>query len=214
MAIEILDSPWDMTPHLPKISAQGGKTIIRYIDHKNSTVLPQKLILPAEAAAIHAAGLKLALVFEQDTRTVGSMTQSEGTKAADRAYSYSTQTLNRPAGRPVYFAVDFDAAHTSDLKAVATYFQAVNTRVAASPGGLAGMPVGVYGSGLVCETLRAAGLATFFWVAQSTGWADYHRFLASQKWHILQGFRKSADGLNFDYDPVFSNAGLPDFGAF
>jgi hypothetical protein len=211
---EIIDTPWDTTSHLSVLRNAGVTAVIRYINHKNSTKLPQKCVAPPEAAAIHAAGLQVALVFEQRNNQPSVFSAAEGAKAATRAYDYSTRILNRPAGRPIYFAVDFDAVKASDLIAVRNYFQAVNQFLATRPGGVAATPVGVYGSGFVGAALHAAGLASFFWIAQSTGWSGYHKAIASHQWHLLQGFKKKDDGINLDYDPDFSNAALPDFGAY
>ncbi|HEY0107248.1 MAG TPA: glycoside hydrolase domain-containing protein [Rhizomicrobium sp.] len=214
MTINIMDSPWNTTRSLPALAAVGVTCVIRYMNHHNSTKLPEKLVTPAEAAAIRGAGLKLALVFEQGTDHVGALTAPEGRDAAERAFDYSTATLARPRGRPIYFAIDFDPAQPSELAAVTTYFQAVHDALAARPGGLDDTPVGVYGSGLACETLQGAGLARYFWLAQSTKWQHYHRFLGSGHWHLLQGFKPRGSGINLDFDPNYSNAALPDFGAF
>jgi hypothetical protein len=77
-----------------------------------------------------------------------------------------------PAGRPLYFAVDYDAPE-KDQPAIDAYFRGV-----ASVIGLA--RTGVYGGYWPLSRLKAAGLATWFW--QTDAWSGSNR-LAGRHLH-------------------------------
>jgi hypothetical protein len=72
--------------------------------------------------------------------------------------------------------------------------------------------IGAYGSGKVLDRLRTAGLAKFFWLAQSTGWSGFQAFKNSGRWHLLQGPETTVQTI--DCDTNQSNPAKPDFGAF
>jgi len=59
---EIIDTNHDTTRHLSALKAAGIKTVIRYLSPINPH--GEKCVKPAEAHAIAAAGLRLALVCE------------------------------------------------------------------------------------------------------------------------------------------------------
>jgi hypothetical protein len=77
-----------------------------------------------------------------------------------------------PAGRPLYFAVDYDAPE-KDQPAIDAYFRGV-----ASVIGLA--RTGVYGGYWPLSRLKDAGLATWFW--QTDAWSGSNR-LAGRHLH-------------------------------
>jgi hypothetical protein len=60
--------------------------------------------------------------------------------------------------------------------------------------------VGVYGSGLTCETAIAAGVAHWGWMDQSTGHAGHTEYL--DRADIVQGPSTTIDGVNCDTDEV------------
>ncbi len=71
MAPHILDTPNNVVGHFDRLRADGFDTIIRYLAPSPHS---WKVVGPAEARAIAAAGFKLALVFEGDGKPHGAST--------------------------------------------------------------------------------------------------------------------------------------------
>ena len=61
----IIDTPWNTTAYIPQLKSGGVETVIRYYNLEDSSSLPQKQFQPDEASALAAAGLTMAVVFEQ-----------------------------------------------------------------------------------------------------------------------------------------------------
>jgi len=61
----IIDTPFDREFKLPCISSQGVHTVIRYYNFSNSRILPEKRMELAEAEALAAHGMKIAVIFKQ-----------------------------------------------------------------------------------------------------------------------------------------------------
>ncbi|MFI4973824.1 MAG: glycoside hydrolase domain-containing protein [Caulobacterales bacterium] len=209
--VDVIDTPWNIVPHVAELQTGGVKAIIRYLNNANSSILPEKCVTLAETRAIAAAGLTMALVFEQAQNAVRYFTAAAGKTAAIRTISLCQSVVGPPAGRPVYFAVDYDAV-VGDLPAIDSYFAAVKAQFDASaPGQFA---IGVYGSGLVCAHLLDGGTVGYAWLAQSSGWSGTADFARSGRWSLKQGFKPATGGFKFDYDPNDTNPAAPDFGAF
>lgn len=64
-AMTIIDTPWNTTASLSCLTAENVKTIIRYYNFSNSQRLPEKCLTLAEAEAICARGMNIAVVFQQ-----------------------------------------------------------------------------------------------------------------------------------------------------
>lgn len=208
----IIDTPWNTTGKLSQLAAAGVDTIVRYYNYSNSTTLPQKGLTAAEANAIAAAGMKLAVTFQQKQNSVGDFSLEAGTAAGVQAFGYASATIGQPFNSTIYFSVDCDLFRNSELAAVDSFFTGVRDAFAAAANGGASYAVGVYGSGTVLDHLRVKGLATFFWLAQSQGWSGYKDFKNSNRWHLLQGAATTVAGL--DVDTNDDNPTRPDFGAF
>lgn len=208
----IIDTPWNTTSALPQLSAAGVTAVVRYYNHSNSTTLPQKCLSAAEAQAIDAAGMRLAVTFQQRQNSVADFTQQAGQQAGAKAFDYASNTIGQPLNSTIYFSVDCDLFRASELAAVDSFFQGVSAAFAAAAGGGPCYAVGVYGSGTVLDHLRNNGLAAFFWLAQSHGWSGYQAFKNSGHWHLLQGPPTLIAGL--DVDTNDDNPAQPDFGGF
>jgi hypothetical protein len=102
--------------------------------------------------------------------------------------------------------VDFDCTATQLQQQITPYFQAIGAVFAAQ-----GFPykIGVYGNGLVCQGLLAAGLCPYTWLTNSTAYQGYNQFYASKRWNLAQHLPKCYGKLQADPDET---AG--DFGAF
>lgn len=78
--------------------------------------------------------------------------------------------------------------------------------------GKATYSVGVYGSGLTCDTLFKAGLVQHTWLAMSSGYLGSKTYTS---WNIKQSLDKDLFGIGKTVDPdVSNNAANGGLGAF
>ncbi len=155
-----------------------------------------KVLTSAEAQALGAAGLRIVAVWESGSPTQASyFSHAQGVQDGQGARAQAL-ALGQPAGTPVYFAVDYDAA-ASDISGVITqYFEGL--QAAFGTGGAPFYAVGVYGSGAVCQAMLAAGLASRAWLAESTGWSGSSSFTG---WNIKQSATiQPVCGISVDND--------------
>ncbi|MBW0002731.1 MAG: DUF1906 domain-containing protein [Hyphomicrobiales bacterium] len=194
-----IDASTNVTTYLPTLAASGVKAIGRYYSINRSKVLTQ-----IEAQAITNAGLSIFAVYE-DGNDPTTFNASLGTFQAQQALICAKE-VRQPRGSAIYFAVDFDCTAAQFQQQITPYFNAINAVFAAE-----GSPyqIGVYGSGLVCQGLLAAGLSSYTWLTNSTGFQGYKQFYASRRWNLAQHLPKSYGRLQADPNEVAA-----DFGAF
>ncbi len=180
------------------IADAGIGTVLRYL--KNLT--------GEEVGALHDAGLKVGLIYETTAKRalLGAAAGIEdGVLALQQA-----QALGAPPNAAIYATVDDDAGTGSEgpsqLSAIGAYGVAFG-------GCLPGKArFGLYGSGLVQETVRGVELR---WLAGAMGWQGSRAFLAAGRPALVQGPTLDAGGLwappgfskihwadlGFSYDP-------------
>jgi hypothetical protein len=185
-----LDVAQDSTSQIGCLGDNGYTFICRYYNTNRSS----KNLTLAEAQALSAAGITIVVVWENGYPTTASyFSQSQGVSDATAALALAA-AIGQPAGSAIYFAVDYDAT-ASDVSGVITaYFQGVAsvfgpaaTQYAAS----------VYGSGATCQSLLDAGLVTFSWLSQSTGFRGSKTFTA---YNIKQGPETTICTMDADSD--------------
>lgn len=210
----IIDTPWSTQSKLACLKEAGLRTVIRYYNFQSSSGLPEKRLEPAEAAAISAAGLSLAVVFQQKQNEAGDFSEDEGYRAGQRAASYARDTIGQPAGSGIYFAVDFDASTTEIEQAIKPYFQGVRRAFTEQGGGTPAYRIGSYGSGLVGTTLRDAGLTELLWLSMSRGFCGTQEIYQSGQFNLSQMpvLDVTLCGLGIDYNETPQTD--TDFGAF
>jgi hypothetical protein len=155
-----------------------------------------------EAQRLSSLGLKIVAVWEWHSRHAEDFTYEAGYSDAASAYGQA-KILGQPAGTAIYFAVDYDALI---LDPVHEYFRGVTAGLAGASGGNPDYKIGVYGSGLVCDAIKRAGLAQYTWLTSSTAWAGS---LEYEGWNIRQGSR--FEELSFNHD---SDEARDDYGGF
>ena len=161
--VQAVDSSAPVTgSFLDQMKAIGVKTIIRYYDYEDET-LPGKTLRRGERDAVVMSGLKLGVVFQHRNNKFASFTALRGRQDAERSLVLAAEN-SQPRGSAIYFGVDGAWSTPDQLANIITYFQEVNTRLAGS-----GYRVGVYGSGLVCNTLLANRLAELCWLPRRIG---------------------------------------------
>jgi hypothetical protein len=203
----ILDTNVDTTRHLAALKAAGVTTIIRYLSPINPS--GEKCIKPAEAQAIAAAGLRLALVCEGwGDFAHGAISAGAGERDGEWCARYAA-TVGAPDNAAVYFAVDVDAGAVQIKKLVLPYFASVDAAFKTLAPNLRS---GAYGSGAVCEAVMGAQLADLAWLSCSLGWSGSRAYLASNKWVLRQHLPATIAGI--DCDPDDANGDFCDFAPF
>lgn len=192
-----LDTACDLTLAAPALKASGYEWVGRYVIRPEDTHLAGKALTKPEAQAISAAGLQIVSIYETNPTHAGYFTYEQGLADARNALD-AGEVGGIAMLAPIYFTVDCDIAP----EMVTRYFEAVNNRI-----GIRSM-VGVYGSGAVCQALLDAGLVTYTWLAQSTGWAGYDAF--KSKATIIQLSQQAIHGIIADGDM----AHVPDYGGW
>lgn len=211
--MSIIDTPWNTTSKLAALAANGVTTIIRYYNFSNSQRLPEKRLSLAEAQAISAQGMTIAVVFQQGQSGAADFTEIKGYEAGRRAYRYALNDIGQPAGSGIYFSVDFDASPSQIKNAVSPFFQGIQRAFDEVSGGQPIYRVGVYGSGATAAALTRAKLASLVWLAMSRGFRGTREALEKGNYHLEQRAPEAVlCGLGVDYD--YANPANPDFGAF
>jgi hypothetical protein len=183
----------------------GVNTIVRYYDHEDET-LPGKTLRKGERDVIVMNGFQTAVVFQHRNDRFASFTALRGRQDAERSLFLAAEN-SQPKGSAIYFGVDGPWRTPYELVNILAYFQEVNMRLRGS-----GYRVGVYGSGLVCHTLLANGLAELCWLAAPTSWPNYHDYYQTRKWSLAQLPTTQCGGRSVDFNLV-SGIGA-DYGQF
>lgn len=181
-----LDSAMDLTLAAPALKASGYAFVGRYVIDQEDSHRPGKALTTVEAEAISRAGLRIVSLYETNPTHASYFDRDQGDYDGARAFHNMENELGAPNGTPVYFTVDCDVAPA----VVIPYFQAIGMYAPASV-------VGVYSSGAVCQALVDAGLVTYTWLAQSTGWSKSKDFTG---WNIKQGPQQTICGILADTD--------------
>lgn len=196
-----IDTNQVCTPHLQCLQNNGITFVGRYYAMNSS---PKRLKL-AEAQAISQAGMHVVAVWETGFPTTpGFFSHAKGVLHGTTAYHYALEAIGQPAGTPIYFGVDFDAAQTHIVGGITDYFHGIGEAFNTIGHNQPVYKIGVYGSGKVCAWLLNHDLASFTWLAQSTGWAGFHQFT---DWNIKQGPTHNLCGLDVDGDETKGNGG-------
>ncbi len=209
----IIDSPVSTTSSIPCLLSQGVRTVIRYYNHSNSLTFPSKRLELAEAQALSAHGLQIAVTFQQRQNQAVDFSEAKGLAAGNRAYRFAQDDIGQPAGSAIYFSVDFDATVSETSNAIVPFFNGVKQAFLAQSGGTPEYRVGAYSSGAVCKALAAKGLIELTWLAMSQGFRGTAAARAAGQFNLAQlpGEQKLC-GLDCDFNDA--NPAQPDFGAF
>jgi hypothetical protein len=211
--MSIIDTPSNTESKVPCLLSQGVRTVIRYYNFSNSRTFPEKRLELAEAQALAAHGMQIAVVFQQRQDQVADFTALKGVAAGRRAYRHAQDNINQPANSAIYFSVDFDASSNEIESSVVPFFEGVKRAFTEESGGAPEYRIGAYGSGLVCTTLTTKGLIDLTWLAMSRGFRGTREALDAGEFHLAQR-APAANLCGLDIDFNESNPNRPDFGAF
>jgi hypothetical protein len=191
---------------LVQMQASGINTIIRYYDHENET-LPGKTLRKVERDLILANGFNIAVVFQHNNNQLPSFTWLRGRQDAERSLVLAEEN-SQHKGSAIYFGVDGPWNTVYELANILAYFGELKARLAA-----AAYRVGVYGSGLVCETLLTNGLADLCWLGAPKTWPSYRDYYQTKQRSLAQLPTTRCGGRSVDYNLVSGiNADYGQFG--
>lgn len=199
MSISIADTAGDFTRNLNAFAAQGGVCVVRYLTRFGGW----KLVKPAEAQAIKAKGMKLALVYEDfgGTKNYSDINAASGKLHGEFAKLYAPK-VGAPDGTIIWFAVDTDAHGAQISGFIVPYFRAIKEVFGDK------FRVGIYGCGAACAACLDAGVCDAAWLANAVGWNGYQAFLKSARYTLLQRRESKLFG---GIDPDEANG---DYGGF
>ena len=201
---KIIDTNNETTGKLAQLKSEGVECIIRYI---STNIAGEKVVKPAEARAIAAAGLKLALVFEvwggAEDFAHNDINAESGQGHGDFARRWAGN-VGAPDNIIIWFAIDTDCSEHQFDRFVRPYFVAAKKALAGQ------YRIGIYGCGYACATALDEGLVDAAWLTQSMGWNGSRAFRDSKRWRLLQGPETALHGLSIDSN----EAGGEDYGAF
>ena len=129
--------------------ADGYTFVARYLSDDTTG----KNLSASEAESLEAAGLDIVVVWEQSA-TAALSGRSQGVSDATTANSQASAD-GAPSGRPIYFAVDFDA-DSSQTSAIEEYFEGVASVIGLSR-------TGVYGGYFIVDQLFNDKKVTWAW---------------------------------------------------
>jgi hypothetical protein len=170
---------------------QGRQFVCRY--YANSG---KKRLSTNEAQTLSSAGLKIVVVWEDGRPTSPSyFSFTKGVDDGTSAYNDALQ-IGQPAGTPIYFAIDYDASSADLAGVINDYFNGITQGLKLASRNNMEHPVGVYGSGATCSFILKRGLATYSWLAMSSGWQGNN----FPDWNIRQSDGTTYSGIAVDFD--------------
>ncbi|MBZ2207249.1 DUF1906 domain-containing protein [Massilia soli] len=205
-ALKGLDTAAELTRHASALRSQGYDFAMRYYSHNAA-----KNLSLGEARALSAAGLLIGAVWETAATHASFFSRAQGVADGAAAFNMARATIGQPAGSAIYFAVDYDATEADLEGPVGDYFAGIKMAFAAAADGLSPYGVGVYGSGLCCETLIDRQLASLGWLSQSASFAGSTAYADGARYNLIQKLpvRAAGTGLQLSYDPDASNPDRP-----
>jgi peptidoglycan hydrolase-like protein with peptidoglycan-binding domain len=163
------DADRDLVPFGQCLLAEGYSFVCRYYNVND----PLKNLTYEEARFLSEIGLDIVAVWENGFPTDGSyFSEAKGFYDGLEAYQYASQMINQPPNTPIYFSVDYDALEEDVDGPVSSYFEGLAKAFNELGRNNPKYKIGVYGSGLVCGKIKGSGLASYSWLAQSTGWCE------------------------------------------
>jgi hypothetical protein len=196
-----IDCALDCSKLATDIAGHGLQFVARY--YRGKSKFPA--LTAKEAVALSSANMKIVTVWESRSDVIGHFSHSTGVDEGTSAYRQAL-VVGQPPNTPIYFAVDADFDSEEIAGPITDYFRGIADGFNAIGQQSPVYAIGVYGSGLVCSSLLAHGLARFSWLAMSTGWRGSKTF---NDWNIKQG--KPTINLGIDHD---ADQGRPGYGGF
>jgi hypothetical protein len=150
------------------------------------------------------SGIKIGVVHENGFPTSSAyFTAPDIAKHDGLGMLQCAKSAQQPLGTCIFYAVDFDC---TNIDPIVAYAKGVRESLRGANGTLDYLP-SVYGNGLVCKTLKDAGLVHATWLSGSRGWAGYAEW--KDKADILQTTEGATVLVNIGADlDVVRNTGV------
>lgn len=211
----VVDMSVHSTQEVKHLKNIGTKVIIRYYAAgPQGGGLEEKRLEPDEADAILNGGLSLAITYQYNNGDIDTFKKKIGTDTAKFCIG-EMERFGQPDQSTIYFGVDNGWDRQDEIDQVVEYFKAIKDQVTESAAkGKNTFTVGVYGSGLMCETLLGKGLAERTWIAGlSDDWPGRPHIVKTGQWNMYQSVLEVAVGsVRLDTDIV--NPRRPIIGSF
>ncbi|MFC9973060.1 glycoside hydrolase domain-containing protein [Spirillospora sp. NPDC127200] len=181
MAVFGVDYAWGR-PGPAALKRAGVRFVCRYLSHDTTG----KNLTRAEAEQLSEAGLWLVVVWE--TTASRALSGRAGGAADARDADRQARALGMPSGRPIYFAVDFDAT--------AAQQGAVNAYLDGAAGVIGRSRVGLYGGYGPVKRALDAGKAVWAWQTYAWSGGRWDRRAQLRQYsndHVI-------NGVGVDYD--------------
>ncbi len=154
------------------MKAAGVQFVCEYLGRSDNA----GYLRAADSAMLAANGIAIVSIYERNPTTISYFTTANA--LADAANAITAAGLaGQQAGSAIYFTIDADFVSASDISAIKSYFETINTYFVehSSP-----YVIGAYGSGFELTSLLndAAANVKYTWLAQSVGWSGYFTFTA------------------------------------
>lgn len=157
------------------LEARGVELVVRYYA---STARPKTISAP-EARFLSEKGFAILPVFQDVHRETKHFGAENGRRNAQSALDFARE-VGQPAGTTIVFAADADFSEDEIEDAILPFFREVRTSFAGA------YRVGAYGSGLVLDQLRAAGVIDVPWLSMSRGFRGTREFFYGNSWAFRQ----------------------------
>jgi peptidoglycan hydrolase-like protein with peptidoglycan-binding domain len=187
---EGIDYSYHHALDLDALRAAGVTFAMRYLSHDGT-----KNLSASEAQLLGASGIDVGVVWESTARRALDGGHAGGASDAATASELAT-ACGMPQGRPIYFAVDFDAGD-ADKPKIADYLRGAAQVLGEGA-------VGVYGGYWVVKYCLDESVAAFGW--QTYAWSGGQRDPRAHLYQRLNGV--SIGGIACDRDTAFAT----DFG--
>lgn len=168
-------------PSVTALHDLGVTFVCRYLSHSSS-----KNLTAAEARALSSAGIWIVVVWETTAKRALDGRTAGATDAGDALAQ--AQGCGMPDGRPIYFAVDWDASVSQQA--------AINAYLDGAASVLGRDRVGIYGGRGPVSRALAAGKARWAW--QTYAWSGGKWAAGAQLQQYSNGH--TVDGADCDYD--------------
>ncbi len=167
---------------------EGYRFAARYLSHDTTG----KNLTKSEATALWSAGVDVVVVWEQ-TATAALNGYSQGVADA-KAADAEAAGCGMPTGRPIYFAIDFDASSGQE-SALNSYFDGVASVIGLSR-------TGAYAGYYVIQRLFNAGKIKWGW--QTYAWSYGNWDARAQLRQVLNGITAAGDTDCCDKDQAIA----------
>ncbi len=157
----------------------GVRTVFRYYSHLPPSLVGKDL-QPEEAKIILGEGLSIGSVFQHYNNCFRTFENNWGREDAEQALRMA-EAAGQPAGSAIYFGVDADWPYQQLRDPILKYFDDVKRAFEGS-----GIAVGIYSNGCICNAVRSAGTASYFWLSGSTGHSGTQAFYNTGQWTMFQ----------------------------